>query len=231
MSRNASPFPASFPAFLRFVLMACLATAASMALHAQTPRRILIEEGTNASCTPCAAQNPAFESFLDRAELSGRVIPLVYHAWWPGIDVMNRENPDMNDERVRWYYGWLSIPTGVANGAQWPARTPGLGAGAPGDTVGLREIIDTLAADTTSISISIEDSIDAARMSAFVTVSSTSPIRGWLRIAVVERRHNYPDGTAGTNGEEHFPWIVRAMLPSAAGRFIELSADSTFAVR
>ena len=35
-------------------------------LFGQAQRRVLIEEATNASCGPCAAQNPAFDALLNQ---------------------------------------------------------------------------------------------------------------------------------------------------------------------
>jgi len=35
-------------------------------LNAQSQRMVLIEEATNASCGPCASQNPAFDILLNQ---------------------------------------------------------------------------------------------------------------------------------------------------------------------
>ncbi|MBP6870867.1 MAG: hypothetical protein KBC43_02560 [Bacteroidales bacterium] len=34
-------------------------------VHSQSQRMVLIEEATNASCGPCASQNPAFDNLLN----------------------------------------------------------------------------------------------------------------------------------------------------------------------
>ena len=41
-----------------------LFAAAANVSYAQTARVTLIEEATNASCGPCAAQNPTFQAYL-----------------------------------------------------------------------------------------------------------------------------------------------------------------------
>ena len=39
----------------------------------QTPRMVLMEEATNASCGPCAAQNPTYEAWLNRSDIQKNV--------------------------------------------------------------------------------------------------------------------------------------------------------------
>lgn len=50
--------------------------------YSQLKNMILLEEATNASCGPCASQNPILEQFLH--DDSDAVIGVSYHAWWPG---------------------------------------------------------------------------------------------------------------------------------------------------
>lgn len=50
----------------------------SLSVFAQTPRKYIVEEGTNASCGPCASQNPRFKIWLESRK--DVVIPVIYHA-------------------------------------------------------------------------------------------------------------------------------------------------------
>jgi hypothetical protein len=209
------------------VWMALFTPAASVAQH---PRLVLIEEGTNASCEPCARQNPILEEFLEKGDVEPFVIPLVYHAFWPGPDTMNERAPEMNDARIRGYYGMFGMPSVVVNGQQYPSGTPGLGAGAPADTIAVRRLVDSLRALTSPILLTIDDTIDGDRLIARTRVVSSSHLEGRLRIALVERHHRYVAPPAGNNGEIDFPWTVRAMLPDAAGRELSLAPDAELIV-
>ncbi|MBC8144197.1 MAG: hypothetical protein H7X80_01360, partial [bacterium] len=211
---------------MRIVITLLLAFV-SLPLVAQHPRMVLIEEGTNASCEPCASQNPTFESFLQRDDVAPYVIPLIYHAFWPGHDTMNVIAPEMHDARVRGYYGMIGMPTTVVNGHYYRSETPGLGASSPADTQAIRSRIDSMRATTSPILITISDSIDGDQLTVATTVSSAQALSHRLRIAIVERHHYYPYPTAGNNGEEHFHWIVRAMLPDTAGRTLSLNAGNS----
>jgi hypothetical protein len=217
---------------LRFtlLLLALLAVAAGPA-RAQYPRLILIEEGTNASCDPCARQDPIFEEFLAKPDVAPFVTTLVYHALWPGPDTMNKRAPEMNDARIRGYYGMFGMPMAVVDGRTYRSATSGLAGSVPADTLALRRLVDSLRGLDSPILVTISDSLDGDRLLVATTVATLDSIAASLRIAVVERHHYYPFPTAGTNGQEHFPWIVRAMLPTHAGRplVLDSGASVTFA--
>lgn len=51
------------------------------AVHAQQ-RLVLVEHFTQASCGPCASQNPALKAVLDANQ--GKVVALKYQTSWPG---------------------------------------------------------------------------------------------------------------------------------------------------
>lgn len=76
--------------------------------NAQFVRKVLFEEATNASCGPCAANNPALKSYIDSKGDS--IIAIKYHASFPGIDAMYQHNPTQNQERYGTYYGMNAMP-------------------------------------------------------------------------------------------------------------------------
>src|SRR5262245_53204171 len=76
----------TFPALLLFLLV--LITHNS---NAQSPKYCLIEEFTQASCPPCAAQNPGFEANILEPN-PGTVRQISYHTSWPGVDPMYNYN-------------------------------------------------------------------------------------------------------------------------------------------
>lgn len=68
-----------------FLLVAVVATMNLNDAYA-AKRWVLIEEFTNASCGPCASQNPGFHNYLQKN--MNNVIPIVHRTSWPGADVM-----------------------------------------------------------------------------------------------------------------------------------------------
>ncbi|HAG05757.1 MAG TPA: hypothetical protein DCG68_02730, partial [Cryomorphaceae bacterium] len=58
---------------------------------AQATRLVLFEEFTQASCSPCASQNPAFNTLLSGN--TTKAISIKYQTSWPGVDPMNAANP------------------------------------------------------------------------------------------------------------------------------------------
>jgi hypothetical protein len=67
----------------------------------QYQRTVLFEEFTQASCGPCASQNPGFNALLD--ENSDKTLAIKYQVWWPGFDPMYLQNEPDVDSRVGYY--------------------------------------------------------------------------------------------------------------------------------
>ncbi|MDD3527336.1 MAG: hypothetical protein PHX39_10355, partial [Bacteroidales bacterium] len=95
----------------QFLLLFFLALA--IFSYAQADRRVMVEEATNASCGPCASQNPAFDALLQQN--ANIVTVLKYHASWPGYDPMYNHNQSENDARIG-YYGINSVPRAIVGG-------------------------------------------------------------------------------------------------------------------
>lgn len=83
-----------------------MAAGLSMA-NAQAQRLVIVEHFTQASCGPCASQNPALKSLLDQNKT--KVVPIKYQTSWPGADPMNAHNPAQVASRVS-YYGVTGVP-------------------------------------------------------------------------------------------------------------------------
>src|SRR5215813_3140562 len=83
----------------------------------QATRLVVVEEFTQASCPPCASQNPTFDALL----LSNpeKVVTLKYHTDWPGVDEMNAQNMSDVQTRVDYYSIW-GVPMGAMDGFVWP---------------------------------------------------------------------------------------------------------------
>lgn len=189
--------------------------------EAQTPRKTIFEEATNASCGPCASQNPLLKLWLDRN--IDKVIPVVYHASWPGAnDPIYQYNKVMNDARISSYYKITGVPSGRINGligdsVKGPYR------GAPGDTTGLTSKLNSFT-ETSPISIQVNLTNYGSVGVVDIEIISTQAISAKkLRVVIVEQAHHYEN--AGTNGEKDFEHLARLMLPDHNGTTITLAAN------
>ncbi len=197
-----------------FVALVALSFGAA-GLYAQAPRVSLIEEFTNASCGPCASQNPTFEHFLAQPVHNSELIPIVWHVNWPGGDVMNAANPDVYQNRVS-LYGIQGVPSAVVNGL---VEVP------PADTAQLMEKVLEVAG-VSPISINIAMTENGSQVSGEVVVHTTDALsNAVLQIVVTEGYHYY--ASAGSNGEKEFFYIARDMLPNVDGTELSMAADET----
>ncbi|MFP4369089.1 MAG: Omp28-related outer membrane protein [Candidatus Kapaibacterium sp.] len=192
------------------------------ALQAASPRMVLIEEATNASCAPCAGQNPTFKAFIENNR--DNIIPLTYHWDFPGPnDPMFKENETMNNRRIEDYYNINGVPSCRVNGQIAPPSVGSWYAGAPGDTVAQKAKYEEYAGTSSPITIDIDEDRSGSNKKIKVTVSSDDPIQN-KKLRVVLTEHHIFDPNAGSNGETDFHWVARDMLPDADGTTINLSA-------
>ncbi|HFC00506.1 MAG TPA: hypothetical protein ENJ53_06845, partial [Phaeodactylibacter sp.] len=92
----------------------------------QAQRKAFVEEFTNASCGPCASQNPDFNALI--ANNLDKVVVLKYQTDFPGYDPMNEQNPSEVDTRQA-YYSVNGVPTAIIDGVT-PGNDYGGGIGA-----------------------------------------------------------------------------------------------------
>ncbi len=179
----------------------------AVVVSAQHQRRVLLEEFTNASCPPCAAQNPAFHAVVD-ANIQ-YVTPIKYQTNWPGFDPMNVQTQTDVAPRVT-YYGVSGVPNLQQNGIldifPLTSYTPAM--------------IQTAYNTLTPVTIALSHTLNATFDSVFINVAVTSDaaLSGnlRLRVAVVEDEINFASAP-GSNGETDFYEIMRKMLPNSAG--------------
>lgn len=176
-------------------------------LSAQHLRRVLLEEFTNASCGPCASQNPVFHATVEANKEF--VTPIKYQTNWPGFDPMNVQTQAEVQPRVN-YYGVTGVPNLQENGTAdiFPLTTY--------TAAMIQAAYNTL----TPVTISISHSLNATFDSVFISVAVTSDadLSGNLRLRVVvaEDEINFAEAP-GSNGETDFYEIMRKMLPNPTG--------------
>jgi PKD repeat protein len=176
-------------------------------IFGQSQRLVLVEEYTQASCPPCAAQNPALNSLL-QANLT-KATSIKYQTDWPGTDPMNAQNPAEVSTRVS-YYGVTGVPECHQDGAA--------GVSPSGIT---QSGINTEYAVASPFSMVLKHWFNAANDSIFVyceatcsqNVTMTTPK---LRIGLVEKTITFTS-PPGTNGEMVFENVMRKMYPDASG--------------
>lgn len=196
-----------------------LALGVSLTASSQSQRLVLIEEGSNASCGPCATQNPAFHTLLE-ANLT-KAVSLKYQWYFPGFDPMHNHNPDESDGRFNGYYNQNGVPTAMIDGVvpdgdndpnfnvQWYEGAPG----------GFSQaMIDARYANPAQFDIDLSYTIAPERITVNATATCTEQVSGnlKLRIAVIEKHISF-DSAPGSNGETDFYNIMKKFLPNMGG--------------
>ena len=192
-----------------------LASTFALAFNAycQAPKFVLIEQFTQASCGPCAAENPAFKSsVLD--VYPGTVRHVAYHTNWPGTDPLNTYNAADVQTRVG-VYNVTGVPYMALLGSTKMGNIAISGAD-----------VDPQLETTSPIQIKVTATDNGTTYAVKVVVTSygTAPSGTYkLRTAVTEDPISYTT-PPGTNGEKVFPDVFRKFYPSAAGDAITLPA-------
>lgn len=180
----------------------------SIALSAQSQRLVLAEEFTQASCGPCASQNPAFNTLL--AANTTKVVSVKYQTDWPGVDPMNAQNPATVSNRVT-YYGVTGVPNVEMDG--------NIVVGAPNAIT--QSNINAEYAVPSPFTMNLAHYFNAAQDSIFIKCeiicSQNNTIgTGKLRVALVEEQISFTT-PPGSNGELDFYNVMRKMYPNANG--------------
>jgi Secretion system C-terminal sorting domain len=197
-----------------------LLSLVSLSGFAQTQRRVLMEELTNASCGPCASQNPNFNALL--ADNMAKVVQIKYQTVWPGTDPMNAQNQSDVAARVT-KYAVSGVPFGVMDGDT--NKLVGASyAGAPANAT--QALINTEYAIPSPFSMNMTYNYNAVTdsITSVVTITNATPnaitpsAAGMLKLefALVEMNIKYATAP-GSNGETEFYYVMRKMYPDANG--------------
>ncbi len=189
----------------------------TFAVNAQFRRIALVEEATNASCGPCAANNPNLQEFVEHN--FGGAVTVRYHAWWPGTDPMYDHNPSENRARIQ-YYGINGVPAYTMDGVLM---------GVPGDAGTIQSQMEADIAQGSPIWININriESADSVKFDVQIIVGDNVSGQLKLRNAIIERRITYAS-PPGSNGEKIFNDVFRKMLPTTTGENLgNLTAGDT----
>jgi hypothetical protein len=203
--------------------LVALAVAGSAAFG-QAQRLVLFEEFTQASCGPCASQNPAFNTLLDAN--STKAVSIKYQTSWPGYDPMNLANPTEVATRVS-FYGVNGVPWTAMDGV---APTGSAYAGAPANVTA--SSINTRYAVASDYSVTVAHQFtannDSVEFVVYVTNATQNSITNAnlkLHLGLVEKSIEFPTAP-GSNGETDFFMVMRKMIPDANGTAIPATMAS-----
>lgn len=208
---------------LKRYLFLLVSLIAMPALFAQTQRMVLIEEATNASCGPCASQNPAFMALLNQNR--DKLTAVMYHWYFPGFDPMHLHNVAENNARVS-FYGINGVPTAVIDGV----IPSGAGFSYPGGPHGFTQaLIDQYHAVPSPFEIDVYHylSPDEEYIHVVARITAAQDIEGNFRahLVVVEKLIEF-SSPPGSNGETTFHDVMKKMLPNHLGTPIKATWEA-----
>ncbi len=199
----------SFSSMKKIFLSGLILVAGAATGFAQ--KLVLLEQFTNASCPPCAAQNPALNALLNQNE--SKIVAIKYQVSWPGADPMNAANPSEAAARVS-YYGVTGVPTCRMDGAMQ-------GNGSPSAVT--QSAIDTRNSGTTGAIVKVHyeiiDNSDPVADSLLVTSSVKAvnfiPAGYILHTVAIEREIKFVTAP-GSNGEKEFEGVMKKMFSASS---------------
>lgn len=174
-------------------------------VYGQAKKYPLFEHFTQASCGPCAAQNPYFQAVFYANE--SNLHHVAYHTSWPGVDPMYNFNSSESDAMVD-YYGVSGVPDMYINGS---------GIGSPAGVT--QDVVNNLLAETSPIRIEVTESTTGTTRNVHIEVVTVTAVPAGtykLKAAVVERLIDYATAP-GTNGETEFPNVFRESITGTSG--------------
>lgn len=191
---------------------------------AQSPRKILVEEITNASVQSAYSQDSVFHwVYINEPATLRHVVPIIYHANYPGVDSFNLRNPDLHNGRVS-FYGNDTPPMVRINGAIPSEGNPY--PGAPGDTAAISRAIAGRRGQMSPVTISITHEIVGSQIEGTIKVSSTEALAGKrLYIVAMDYFMGYPN--AGTHALPVYYFVPQQIYPDARGTELTLAANET----
>lgn len=200
----------------KFTLLLILGLAFSLSTNAQVQKKVFLQEFTQASCAPCAAQNPAFDALVSRN--FDKVDLIKFETWWPGFGPFYEQNPGENTPWIQ-FNGINSAPNVLIGGNALTS-----GGSFPGAPNGVTQaVIDNNYAQTTPINVEIDHEINSTldSLTVNVTVSNVTDMAVSfpdmrLRINMVEREINFAS-PPGSNGETEFIHVARKFIPNIDG--------------
>lgn len=187
--------------------------AFALAGTAQVQRMVMAEAFSNASCPPCASQNPAYNALL--AGNTAKVIAVKYQTNWPGADPMNAQTQSMVGPRVS-YYGVTGVPYGRLDGVAYAGSSySGALANLDQSEIDARYGVD--APFSVDVTHSFNNGLDSIFIRVIITAETNINIANFKAHVLLTEREIAFQSAPGTNGETVFHHVMRAMYPNSNG--------------
>lgn len=185
-------------------LVACIGLMA----HAQSPRMVLLEHFTQASCGYCPAGNEHLDAIT--SSMPDKITYIKYQVSWPGYDPMNLHNPTEVATRKN-LYSVSGVPYSVLDGNYY--------SGSYGDIS--TASVSARAAVPSPFEINLSHRYSPNKDSVYVhmVVRATQDFTGTqlkAYMTVIEELITF-DTPPGNNGETEFRHVMKKMLPNDQG--------------
>ncbi|MFN0275656.1 MAG: T9SS type A sorting domain-containing protein [Chitinophagales bacterium] len=184
-------------------------------IFAQAKKYPLFEHFTQASCEPCADQNPIFHPVYLANETN--VHHIAYHTSWPGVDPMYDFNPTESDVMVT-YYGVLGVPDMYGDG---------VGYGSPVNIT--QDVVNDLTSESSPIRVLVTETTVGSTRNVHIEIQTVGTVPSGsfrLKAAVIEGLIDY-SSAPGSNGETEFPNVFRESLTGTGGVVITLASTGS----
>jgi hypothetical protein len=193
----------------------------SLKVSAQNERILLFECFTNASCGPCASQNPALDALINNN--ADRIAAIKYHMNWPGPnDPMYVHNPTDNNAR-RTVYNVSSVPHTVVDGNRFAGLPSGINQNTVNQWLTVTSPVDM------RLTYEVDEAANIITVNVMGRALEDIPGSVKLYVGVIEREIHY-NTPPGSNGERDFYAVMKKLLPTSSGTTLgQLQAGSYFA--
>jgi len=198
---------------MKKLLLSSLSVAALSigSLQAQVAQMPFIEHFTQASCGPCASQNPTMKTTLDNYGTAGTdYVKISHQVSFPGVDPMNASFPAGPSDR-RAHYGITGVPATSLNGTADDFPNTEVTTATLTAATALTTPYSITATQTWNSATSLDLTIDVNNV-------TSSPISSANKIYVTMIEDEVTYQTApGSNGETAFQFVMREMYNATTG--------------
>jgi hypothetical protein len=198
--------------FMRNLVLLFSTITLALSVNAQqVPLRPLIEHFTQASCGPCASQNPTMYNTLNTFSPNGSgYVKLTYQTSWPGVDPMNAAYPAGPNDR-RTIHGVTGVPNATLNGGATAGPNTTVTSTTMNNAAALMSDVELTASHSYGTGRNINVEIKVKNVGATAITAGKRLIS-----AMTEKTVTYATAP-GTNGETAFYYVVRDMYNAATG--------------
>jgi hypothetical protein len=208
---------------MKLFFTTALALSMGMMVMGQSQRLVLAEGFSNASCGPCASQNPNYNTLTATNSYPNnpaKLVAIKYQTNWPGTDPMNAQNPGDIATRVS-FYAVSGVPWGALDGTAYA------GSSYSGALSNLNQTtINNRYAVTSPFDVmvyhTINPNMDSVTITVNINCTDTLQLGSGvvkLHVALTEKTITFST-PPGSNGETSFKGVVRKMYPDGNGTTI-----------